>query len=288
MVIASGLAETVVIYRSLKGRSGKRMGQISHGSEDGHEEQFITPYGRRGPVNTFALTAQRWLHNRGHHQGDLSAVAVQQRKHASNNERALFREPLSKEAYFDAPMIASPLRRLDCCLETDGACAVVLTSLERARQLGTAPVVVHGAVRGGGPGGSYWDKAESLDEIFSAFIAKELFQVCGMAPSDIDLAYLYDAYSFLVPAQLEDFGFCSRGEAIPFIEQGETLANGSLPVNTNGGMLNEGYVHGLNNVIEAVLQLRGDQGERQVSRSNTALCSGFGGRYGSAAILLSD
>lgn len=286
--IDSGLAETIVIYRALKGRSGKRMGQISHGSADGHEEQFFTPYGVRGPVNTFALTAQRWLHQRNHSEEALASVVINQRTHAAANERAMFREPLDRQQYLQAPMIASPLRRLDCCLETDGACALVITSAERARQLSQTPVLIHSAVRGGGPGGSYWDKAESLDSIFSGFIAEDLYRFSGMNPADIDLAYLYDAYSFLIPAQLEDFGFCSKGEAIDFIEQGQTLANGSLPTNSHGGMLSEGYVHGLNNIVEATLQLRGDQGPRQLARANTALCTGFGGRYGSAALLVKD
>ena len=286
--IDCGLAETVVIYRALKGRSGKRMGQISHGSADGHEEQFFTPYGCRGPVNTFALTAQRWLHQRGYGENALADVVINQRSHAATNERALFREPLDQQHYLAAPMIASPLRRLDCCLETDGACALVITGTARARQLARSPVLIHCAVRGGGPGGSYWDKAETLDSIFSAFIADEFYRVSGVTSADIDIAYLYDAYSFLVPAQLEDFGFCNRGEAIEFIQQGETLAHGSLPTNSHGGMLSEGYVHGLNNIVEATLQLRGDQGFRQLAKANTALCTGFGGRYGSAALLTAD
>lgn len=283
--INDGLAETIVIYRALKGRSGKRMGQISHGSADGNEEQFFSPYGCRGPVNTFALTAQRWLHQRQLNTGSLATVVTQQRRHALNNERALFREPLSRQQYFDAPMIASPLRRLDCCLETDGACALVITSAAQAKQLAQPPVFIHSAVRGGGPGGSYWDKAESLDNIFSHFIADDIYQTSGLKPTDIDLAYLYDAYSFLIPAQLEDFGFCDRGQAIDFIEQGETLTTGSVPTNSNGGMLSEGYVHGLNNIVEATLQLRGNQGQRQIKQASTALCTGFGGRFGSAAIL---
>ena len=286
--IEAGLAETIVVYRALKGRSGKRMGQINHGSADGHEEQFITPYGNRGPVNTFALTAQRWLHQRHHGEDALANIAIQQRSHAISNERALFRTPLDHQQYFSAPMIASPLRRLDCCLETDGACALVITSATRARQLPQTPVFIHSAVRGGGPGGSYWDKAESLDNIFSHFIADEFYRHSGISRQDIDLAYLYDAYSFLIPAQLEDFGFCLRGEAIDFITQGETTAKGSLPVNTNGGMLSEAYVHGLNNIVEATLQLRGNQGSRQIAGARTALCTGFGGRYGSAALLTAD
>lgn len=286
--IDNGLAETVVIYRALKGRSGKRMGQISLGSADGLEEQFVTPYGNRGPVNTFALTAQRWLHQRGLDEDALASVAIAQRSHAGTNARAIFREPLDREQYLSSPLIASPLRRLDCCLETDGACALIVTSTERARQLARPPVRIHSAVRGGGPGGSYWDKAASLDEIFSRFIAAELFRVSGVDVSAIDLAYLYDAYTFLIPAQLEDFGFCARGESLAFIEQGETRAGGALPVNSNGGMLSEGYVHGLNNIVEATLQLRGTEGGRQLRQANTALCTGFGGRFGSAALLTVD
>lgn len=286
--IDNGLADTIVIYRALKGRSGKRMGQISHGSVDGNEEQFLLPYGYRGPVNTFALTAQRWLHQRQLDADALSTVVTQQRKHATSNTRALFQEPLTTEQYFSAPMIASPLRRLDCCLETDGACALVVTSARRAAQLSHNPVLIHSAVRGGGPGGTYWDKAESLDRVFSSFIADDLYRFSGHTPADIDVAYLYDAYSFLVPAQLEDFGFCARGEAVDFIQQGETQAGGALPTNSNGGMLSEGYVHGLNNIVEAVLQLRGTQGSRQLQGAKTALCSGFGGRFGSAAILTTD
>lgn len=286
--IDNGLAETVVIYRALKGRSGKRMGQISHGSADGLEEQFVTPYGNRGPVNTFALTAQRWLQQRELDVDALATVAIAQRSHAQANQRAIFREPLDRAQYLSSPMIASPLRRLDCCLETDGACALVITSTERARQLSRPPVCIHSAVRGGGAGGSYWDKAESLDSIFSRFIAAEFFRNSGVDVAAIDLAYLYDAYTFLIPAQLEDFGFCDRGEAIDFIRQGETQAAGSLPVNSNGGMLSEGYVHGLNNIVEATLQLRGTEGARQMANANTALCTGFGGRYGSAALLTVD
>ncbi|MCB1704064.1 MAG: hypothetical protein KDI17_04330 [Halioglobus sp.] len=286
--IDSGLAETVVVFRALKGRSGKRMGQISHGSADALEEQFITPYGNRGPVNTFALTAQRWLHERTLGADALADVAIAQRSHALSNQRALLRQPLDRAEYLSSPMIASPLRRYDCCLETDAACALVITSAVRARQLAQPAVRIHSAVRGGGPGGSYGDKATSLDEIFSHFIAEEFFRVSGVTAADIDLAYLYDAYTFLIPAQLEDFGFCARGEAMEFIRSGETQAAGALPVNSNGGMLSEGYVHGLNNIVEATLQLRGTQGERQLGKAGTALCTGFGGRYGSAALLTAD
>jgi acetyl-CoA acetyltransferase len=286
MAIEHGLADCILVYRALRGHSGKRMGQIGLGASDGLESQFLTPYGMRGPVNTFALTAQRWLFERGHSEKDLATIVCSQRQHALGNPQALFQSALSEADYFQAPVIATPLRRLDCCLETDGACALIICSSERAKSLGLPVVAIRAAVRGGGAGGTYWDKACSLSRHFSAFIGEALYRQAGITSDHIDYAYLYDAYSFLVAAQLEDFGFCAPGSAINFIRAGETGRKGTLPVNSNGGMLSEGYVHGLNNIVEAVRQLRGNQGERQLpGNGEFALCSGFGGRYGSAAIL---
>lgn len=287
-VLEEGLADFVVLFRSVRSASGQRMGRIPLGSADGLEQQFLTPYGLRGPANLFALTARRWLHNRGLEADDLGAVAMRQRDYACDNPRALFREELTHDAYRTSPMVASPLRRLDCCRETDGAVALVLCRERDVPPAVTRPVFLRAAVRGGGGGGVYWDKADSLDHLFSHFIAGDLYRQAGMTPGDIDMAMLYDAYTFLVPAQLEDFGWCSHGDGLRFIAAGETARAGQLPVNTNGGMLSEGYVHGLNNTMEAVLQLRGECGVRQVQGVSNVLCSGFGGRYGAAAILSTD
>lgn len=286
--LEQGLANVVVIYRAVKSASKQRMGQISLGAADGNEAQFVTPYGLKGPVNLFALTANRWLYERGHEAEQLADVVIAQRRMAGNNERALFRGALSRDDYLAAPMIASPLRRLDCCRETDGAVAMVLCRESDLSSAQHRPVFLRAAVRGGGKGGTFWDKAESLESIFSRHIADHLYRQAGISSEEIDLAMLYDAYSFLVPAQMEDFGFCKRGEALAFIASGETGANGSLPVNTNGGLLSEGYVHGLNNTMEAVVQLRGKAGVRQVEGVKTALVSGFGGRYGAAAVLANE
>jgi acetyl-CoA acetyltransferase len=286
MVISAGLAETVVIYRALNGRSGIRMGQIALGSGDDHEAEFLTPFGFRGPVNLMALVAQRYAAERELTEDDTAELVVQQRAKAVQNPKALLRAPLTCQEYLDSPMIASPLRRLDCCLETDGACALVVTSAARARSLIDSPVLIHAAVRGGAPGCTAMDKAgANPTRIFSHTVAPMIFEAAGMKPGDINLLQLYDAYSYLLLNQLEDFGYCRAGEVGDIIHSGRLARDGDLPTNLNGGLLSEGYVHGLNNVVEAVEQLQGRAGDRQVQNAASALCTGFGGSVGSAAIL---
>jgi acetyl-CoA acetyltransferase len=286
MAIDAGLAETIVIYRALNGRTGKRMGQIALGAGDDLEAQFLTPYGFRGPLNLMALVAQHYAAECNLTPDDMASLAVQQRAKAVLNPKALLRTPLSVQDYLDSPMIASPLRRLDCCLETDGACALIVTSAARARTLPNRPVTIHAAVRGGGPGCTAMDKAgEHPTRIFSHYVAPMIFEAADMVPGDIDLLQLYDGYSYLLLNQLVDFGFCVGHELIYAIHDGRLGRDGTLPTNMNGGLLSEGYVHGLNNVVEAVEQLQGKAGERQVPGAATALCTGFGGSYGSAAIL---
>jgi len=286
MAIAAGLADTIVVYRALNGRTGKRMGQIALGAGDDGEEQFLTPYGFRGPVNLFALAAQRYLADRAIEPADMAALAVGQRAKAVRNPKALLRDPLTEAEYLASPMIASPLRRHDCCLETDGACALVVTSIDRAKTLAARPVSIHAVVRGGGSGASMIDKAgDHPSRIFSHYIAPAIYAASGMEPDDIDLLQLYDGYSFLIANQLEDFGFCGKGEIRETIGGNRLGAEGDIPVNMNGGLLSEGYVHGLNNVVEAVEQLQGKSGDRQVPGASVALCTGFGGSFGSAAIL---
>lgn len=279
LAIANGLAETVVVYRALHARSGQRLNVQGSGAGDGLEQDFIRTYGARGPVNMFALVAQRWLHERGQVADDLYAVIARQRAFAAANPRALCRQPLSRAEYLAAPLVSTPLRRPDCCLETDAAVALVLMKTERALRLGLKPVAVLGGARGGGPGGVLWDKAPALDAVFSRYIAAEVWRSAQLTAAEVDLVYPYDAYSFLVPLQLEDFGFCAPGDGIGFV------ASGDKPINTHGGLLCEGYVHGLNSVAEAVIQLAGTAGARQQARADTALCTGFGGHYGAATVL---
>jgi acetyl-CoA acetyltransferase len=274
MLVDAGLAETVLVYRSLNGRSGRRMNTLGLKLGEGTEEQFTRPYGLAGPVHQFALAAQRYLYDTGLTGEHLFSVVARSRAHAAGNPRALRRGRIDARDYLTSPVVASPLRRLDCCQETDGACALVVTSARRAPG---APRI-HAVVRGGGPGAGAMDKAADVTRVFSHHVAGPLYEAAGMKPSDIDVALLYDAYSWLVPRQLEDFGLLSRAGIA------DGLADALGRVNPHGGLLSEGYVHGLNNVAEAVRQLRGD-GTNQARGAGVALCTGFGGDYGSAAVL---
>ncbi|GIH77775.1 thiolase C-terminal domain-containing protein [Planobispora longispora] len=264
MLIAAGLARTVLVYRALNGRSGTRMNTVSTGPQ----ERFTVPYGMAGPIPMFALAAQRYLHETGLTQEHLHAVVAQSRENAAANPRALRRDPLSLEDYLSRPYVCSPLRTVDCCQETDGACALVVRDVRLAPE---APRI-HTVVRGGGPGCSAMDRAPDVTGIFSGHLAPLLWERSGMKPGEVDVALLYDAYSWLVPRQLEDFGLVARAELGEFL-----LRRGHAGVNPHGGLLSEGYVHGLNNVAQAVRELRAGR--------RTALVTGFGGSYGSAALL---
>ncbi|OUC92378.1 thiolase C-terminal domain-containing protein [Streptosporangium minutum] len=265
MLIAAGVARNVLVYRALNGRSGTRMNTASTGPQ----ERFTIPYGMAGPIPMFALAAQRYLHETGLTEEHLHAVVAQSRDNAAANPRALRRDPLSLEDYLVRPYVCSPLRTVDCCQETDGACALVIRD---ARLAPRAPRI-HTVVRGGGPGCSSMDRSPDVSAIFSAHVAPMLWEASGMRAADVDVALLYDAYSWLVPRQLEDFGLAGRAELGEFL-----LRRRHATVNPHGGLLSEGYVHGLNNVAQAVRELRAGRG--------TALVTGFGGSYGSAALLV--
>ncbi|MCZ4548632.1 thiolase C-terminal domain-containing protein [Gordonia rubripertincta] len=283
MLIESGTASNVLVFRALNGRSGKRMGQAAL-SMAGGEQQFTLPYGMAGPVNLFALSTTRWMHESGATTDDLAAVVMQSRELAADNERALIRTRLTREEYDKSPMIASPLRRVDCCQETDAAAALVVSRTDNCPQARIGPRI-RAAVRGGGRGASAIDKAPSVSTLFTHHLREKLWATAGVIPSDVDVAMIYDAYSPVVLQQLEDLGFCEPGGSGSMFRAGRTLPSGDLPVNPSGGLLSEGYVHGLNNVLEAVRQLRGTAGVNQVPSPSIALCTGFGGSYGSALVL---
>jgi acetyl-CoA acetyltransferase len=277
MAIDNGLAARVVVVRALNGRSGTRMGQIATLPGD-DARQFTLPFGLAGPPHRFALTCRIFLERAGLDEDDLAAVAIHARTRASLNPRALRREPITVADHHASRMIASPLRLLDCCQESDGACALVITATgDRATSRPAA--AIHAVARVAGPGAGSLDTEEDLGAIFSAYIAQDLYANAGMTPGDVELAVLYDPYTFVVLAQLADLGFCAPGEAGDFVREAR------LPLNPHGGLLSEAHVHGLNGVVEAVRQLRGEAGPGQLGSPSVALCTGFGGTMGSAAVL---
>ena len=260
MLIHAGLARNIVVYRALNGRSGTRMNTVSTGPQ----ERFT--YGMAGPISMFALAATRYLHDAGLTEEHLHAVVAQSRHNAAANPRALRREPLPLADYLAKPYVSTPLRTADCCQETDGACALVVSGVLSGPR-------VQAVVRGGGPGCSSMDRSPDVTAIFSEYVAPMLWAASGMRPSDVRSALLYDAYSWLVPRQLADFGLAERADLGPYL-----LERRHAWVNPHGGLLSEGYVHGLNNVAQAVREVR--------AGSEVALVTGFGGSYGSAALLV--
>jgi len=266
MAVATGAANVVVCYRAMNERSGRRFGQVSRAAvaaptSAGLDNSWHYPMGLATPAATVAMVARRYLHTYGATSEDFGAVAVADRRHAATNPHAWFyREPITLAAHQASRWIAEPLRLLDCCQESDGAVAVVVTTLERARDLTERPAVISAAAQGSGPGqyvmtSYYRDDLTGLPEM--GVTGRQLWRQSGFAPADIRTAILYDHFTPYVLMQLEELGFCAPGEARHFIAGGAIELGGRLPVNPHGGQLGEAYIHGMNGIAEAVRQVRG-------------------------------
>ena len=288
MAVALGLCRHVLVFRALNGRSGRRLGRNPSASEAhvGGPQQFTVPFGQLGPAHGYGMLARRHMIEYGTTSEQFGHVAVTLRDNAIQNPRAIMRTPMTLADHQDSRWIAEPFRLLDCCQETDGACALIVSASDAARDRPHPPAYVSSFALGGrGASDLAPDKVADFTTFFPAHIAPGLYRRAGIEIGDIGLAALYDAFTFLVIAQLEDFGFCEKGEGGPFVADGQIARDGCIPVGTNGGLLSEGYVHGINNVLEAVSQLRGTAGERQIDGVEVALASGWGANIGSALIL---
>jgi len=287
-VIKAGLAKNVLCFRAMNGRSGFRLG----GSRDlsaYNVTQFTAPFGWITYPQAMAMWARRHMIKYGTTKEQLGAVAIAFRENAMLNERAMQRGPLTMDDYLNARKIVDPFGLYDICLESDGACATLVTSAERARDMRKKPVYISGAAYGGGihQGEDLFDAIRWPEHAhnFTKYIAKDLWASAGMTPKDIDVAEIYDCFTYSVIMALEGLGFCKEGEAGAFIEEGGIRRNGALPTNTHGGLLSEAYIHGFNHVIEAVEQLRGEAGARQVPDAKIALTTAGAMTCGSAMIL---
>ncbi len=278
LAVSSGVADCVVCYRALNARSEYRMGGTGRAPVPFWDSQFKTP-GYNVPTQEIAMAARTHMLRYGTTNEDLGRVALLCRQNAIDNERAMMRKPLTLDEYMESRWIVEPFRMLDCCLETDGAVALLVVSADRARDLPHPPVFVQGAAWGGGYNLVNRGYTE-LPPIPSVKLANRVFNAAGVGPSDLDFAQLYDCFTYSVIVQLEDFGFAEKGEVPAMFADGTfDRATGKLPLNTNGGLLSEGYIHGLNNTLEAVQQLRGEAGDRQLSRHNAALVTGNGAGF---------
>ena len=289
--IESGQAGTVLVFRSIVQRPGERYGQAGGFSEI-PQLDLLAPFGMLSPMIMFAPMVRRYMHEFGARPEHFAEVALTCRSNAQRNPRAVTHgQPLTLQEYLGSRMIADPLRLYDCCQESDGACALIVTTLERARDLKGAPVRILAAVQGGDAGwnaGAMGTHNMPVDEYGcgnAAQLARDLYARSGVAAADIDVAQIYDHFSPAVLMSLENFGFCDRGEAGAFVADGNIRLEGRLPVNTSGGLLSEAYIHGLNLVTEAVRQLRGSSTAQVPGAKTCLITGGLGSTPTSAAIL---
>jgi len=270
MAIATGMASCVVVYRSIAMGQFQRFGRALAGDVAGGRPLdaalgFALPFGLVNATVGMALLVRRHMHLYGTTREHLGHVAVTFRRHANRNPAAVMHgRPMTLADHAAARPIVEPFGLLDCCLETDGADALVLVSAERARGCRHRPVYVMAAAEGSGPrfGCGAWAMHYMPEDDYATGntqrLAATLYRTAGIGPGDVDCAQLYDHYTGMVLLQLEDLGFCARGEGGPFAASGALAwPDGALPTNTAGGSLSEAYIHGLNHVVEAVHQLRG-------------------------------
>ena len=268
--IEAGLAKNVLCFRAMNGRSGFRLGGgrqlAAHGVT-----QFTAPYGWITYPQAMAMWCRRHMIKYGTTREQLGAVATTFRDNAVLNERAMLRKPLSMDDYLAARPIVDPFGLNDICLESDGACAVLVTSADRAQDMRHAPVYITGGAYGGGrqQGEDLFDAIRwpELSENYSKYIAADLWRSAGLGPSDVDVAQIYDCFTYSVLMQLEGLGFCAEGEGGPYVASGAIRRDGVLPTNTHGGLL------------------RGTAGARQVDGAQVALTTAGAMTCGSAMLL---
>jgi acetyl-CoA acetyltransferase len=266
LAVESGAAQVAVVYRAFNERSGERFGQ-GYGhlppapTADAAQFGYSLPFGLVNAAGWLGLFAARYLHEYGATSADLGRVTVAVRRNAATNPAArFFGRPITLADHQASRWIVEPLRLLDCCLETDGGVALVVTSAERAADCRHRPVVIEAAAQGAAArqylmSGYYGDDPLAFPEL--TVVADQLWRQSGLTPGDISVGILYDHFTIAVLAELEAYGFCGRGEAKDYVADGHIELGGRLSVNPHGGQLGEAYLHGMNGIAEAVRQLRG-------------------------------
>lgn len=281
-VVEAGLCRAVLVYRSLNGRSGHRFGTVEGPMQVDGEFQFDAPSGFLVPPQWFAMWARRHSHVYGSTSEDLGHIAITERNHAGPNPHAVRREPLTMDAYLAGRWVAEPFRVHDCTSEVDGAVAILIAGEDVARDCAPPPVWLVGSANSqSGAGFSGWDDPT---EMYSRSVGPTLWARTGLGPADMDVACMYDCFTYTVMATMEGFGFCDKGQVGKFFAEGRATYGGDVVVNPHGGLLSEGYIHGLNHHYETALQLRGAAGDRQVAGARLALVTAGAGPFGGANV----
>jgi acetyl-CoA acetyltransferase len=295
MAVASGVAKTVVVYRAMNERSWYRFGSGSYGFGatpffENVNYGWYMPHGFHTPAAWVGMFARRYMHTYGATSEDFGRISVAARDFAATNPNAFFYgKPITLEDHQRSRWICEPLRLLDCCQESDGAVAMVITSAERARDLKQKPVIIKGAAQGISEGQQimtsfYRDDITGLPEM--GLVARQLWEQSKLAPRDIQTAVIYDHFTPFVLPQMEEFGFVKRGEAKDFIRAGHHQRGGQLPLNPHGGQLGEAYIHGMNGIAEGVRQVRGSAVNQVEGVHNVLVTAGTG--VPTSALILGD
>ena len=285
MAISTGICECVLVYRAMNERSEYRFGTgvADRGADPTHETAAFgwhSPHGLITPASWVAMAASAYLDKYGATTLDLGRVSVGGRAMAATNPNAWFyQKPITLEDHQNSRWICEPLRLLDCCQESDGAVACLVVSAERAKDLKQKPAYIRGAAQGScddqqSMTSYYRDDMTRLTEC--ALVAEQLYRQAGIGPNDIQTAVIYDHFTPYVLMQLEEYGFCGRGEAKDFVRGGDHLMSGSLPINTHGGQLGEAYIHGMNGVAEGVRQIRGESVNQVENVKHVVVTAGTG------------
>ena len=273
MAVSFGLADYVVCTFGVSNASQEGW---PRGAAGGDGADYTEPFGHVGAVASYSMAARRHMHEYGTKHEHLGAIAVAARKHAMQNDNAQMKRPMTLQDYLESRWICEPFHLFDCSLVSDGGGAFIVTTQERARDLKQLPVYIMG-VGAFYPHDRRMINPVSLTTLGSKPSSEQAYRMAGITPKDIDFAELYDAFTYTTLVTLEDYGFCEKGEGGSFVGGGRIELGGELPVNTHGGLLSQGHVDGINHVIEAVRQLRGECGPRQVKGAEVGIVSGQGG-----------
>jgi acetyl-CoA acetyltransferase len=288
--VASGMADVVITFRSLNERSERRFGVSAFGGGVTHWRQYYLPHGLVTPAQWVAIYGQRYLHEYGLSTEELGRVSVLIRKHAATNPHAMmYGRPITLEEHQQSRWIADPLRLLDCCLDTDGACAAIVVSAEKAKQLKSTPAYIAAATQGTGSRTEMMTsyQRESLARLEeSEAAANALYPLAELTPHDLDVIEIYDPFTPMVLMQLEAYGFAKRGESTKLFHDGSLELDGRWPMNTHGSHLGDGYLHGFSHIVEGVRQIRGTAAN-QVSKDVKTVLVTSGVGVPTSAIILS-
>lgn len=275
-VIDAGICNHVLLSLGRTGFSGGRIGsRVQQMPQFRVVGEFEMPSGAIAPPQLYAVMARRHMEMYGTKSRQLAEIAVTTRHHASMNPNATMRKPITIEDHQASRMISDPLRLLDCSLESDGGAAVVISAADRARDMAKRPVYVMGVAEGHPDSPSVITQRPDLTTLGLAKAAPKAFAMAGVRHDDIDVAEVYDCFTYIVMCQLEDMGFCGKGEGGSFIENGALGINGRLPVNTHGGLLSQAHMAGMNHIVELARQLRGEA-VVQVPDAEIGLVTGYG------------